>query len=267
MNRATREKKAAAKAAKQAYSVHRTSPYYVDQSIYSMPYMAGPGPIRGTHVPPRRSYSTPGMTLSPYSPMPAAPSMASPAQFEAPWFTGLPVPVINVSPMPPSIAVHAHHVEVPPHEQGLDEVSHYPASYSTTPVSPTESSTSTSYAMPMTPVRKPMLHTPPHTPATAYFQTPNVLTYTPQQFPFSPSPLQQQQQQLQQQQQQNHQTFSASPTLCPGLPVYPGQKQPQQPLVGLGIGIAGQDDPSLYTGGNEYLSASNAWTQPEQHYF
>lgn len=105
----------------------------------------------------------------------------------------------------------------------------------------------------MTPVRKPMLNTPPHTPATAYFQTPNLLTYTPQAYPFSPSPLVQP-------------PYSTSPTLCPGLPVSGQQKQSQQPLVGLGIGMGSEEQ--VYNGvPNEYLSASNAWTQPEHHYF
>lgn len=214
-----------------------------------MPYLAGPGPIRGTHVPPRRAFSTPGLgagALPAYSPLPPAPAMTSPAHFESPWFQGPPVPVINVSPM-------VHYTMAPDATTmpESDDMSAY-AAYTTAPVSPTESSTSTSYPMPVTPVRKPLLQTPPHTPNTAYFQTtPNLLTYTPQPFPFSPSPLAQS-------------TFSTSPTLCPGLPVQ--QKQPQQPLVGLGIGLT-VDEPACYTStvGNEYLSVANPWNQAVEH--
>jgi len=107
--------------------------------------------------------------------------------------------------------------------------------------------------MPVTPVRKPILQTPPHTPQSAYFQqnTPNLLTYTPQPFPFSPSPLAQS-------------NFSTSPTLCPGLPVQ--QKQPQEPLVGLGIGLA--TDESVYSSGvsNEYLSVTPTWGSQSQQF-
>lgn len=217
-----------------------------------MPYLAGPGPIRGTHVPPRRSYSTP-IALSPYSPIPPAPAMTSPAQFEQPWFQAPPVPVISVSPMVPVMTTTPMTEATPT----VDDGSGYPA-YATAPVSPTESSTSTSYAMPMTPVRKPIVNTPPHTPSTAYFQqTPNLLTYTPQPFPFSPSPLAQS-------------TFQTSPTLCPGLPVQHKQgghpqhhhHQHQQPLVGLGIGITGAEEGVNYAAGvsNDYLSVSSAWT-------
>ncbi|WOO84737.1 putative transcriptional regulatory protein STB4 [Vanrija pseudolonga] len=254
VNRATREKKAAAKAAKSAFA-HRPTPYFVDhQSVYGMPYLAGPGPIRGTHVPPRRAYTTPTMTMSPYSPLPPqAPAMSSPAHFESPWFNGPPVPVISVSPMVPVMPHSAEPLPVPEFE----DHHHAYAQYTTAPVSPTESSASstTQYPMPMTPVRKTILQTPPHTPSAAYFQaaTPNMLSYTPQPFPFSPSPLAQS-------------TFQSSPTLCPGLPVQ--QKlpppQPQQPLVGLGIGLTAADEGISYIPmANDYLTASNVWTQPE----
>ncbi|GMK56905.1 hypothetical protein CspeluHIS016_0307450 [Cutaneotrichosporon spelunceum] len=250
VNRATREKKAAAKAAKQ-YAQARATPYFVDQSVYSMPYLAGPGPIRGTHVPPRRSYSTP-VTFSPYSPIPQGTHMSSPAHFESPWFSAPPVPVISVSPMVPVMPVAPDHT---PMMEGGEDPNVY-ATYAAAPVSPTESSASTSYPMPVTPVRKPILHTPPHTPSQAYFQpTPNLLTYTPQPFPFSPSPLAQS-------------AFSTSPTLCPGLPVPPHKSHAPQPtLVGLGIGLAGNEENAYVPPPNEYLSASNTWAQPDPNYF
>lgn len=261
MNRATREKKAAAKAAKAAYAASRSVPYYVDQSVYSMPYLAGPGPIRGTHVPPRRAFSTPGIgasALPPYSPVPgSAPPMSSPATFDAPWFHTPPVPVISVSPMIPVMPSMSHpeFTATPtlPAEY-VEDGSAYASAYTTTaPVSPTESSASTSYPMPVTPVRKPILQTPPLTPQTTCFQsTPNLLSYNPQPFPFSPSPLAQS-------------TFSTSPTLCPGLPVHHKQQQPQA-LVGLGIGLA-TDEP-VYSSAisNEYLSVTPVWTHHEQQH-
>jgi hypothetical protein len=266
VNRATREKKAAAKAAKAAYAAQRATPYYVDQSIYSIPYLAGPGPIRGTHVPPRRAFSTPGMgsgPFGPYSPMTAsAPPMSSPAGFEAPWFHAPPVPVISVSPMVPMVPTMPHSAgytatptlpttATPTLPAEYIEDGNYTSYTATAPVSPTESSASTSYPMPVTPVRKPLLHTPPHTPQTVCFQAPpNLVAYTPQPFPFSPSPLAQS-------------NFSTSPTLCPGLPVE--QKQPQKPLVGLGIGLASEEH--MYTSAisNEYLSvAPHSWSQDMQ---
>lgn len=178
--------------------------------------------------------------------------MTSPAQFESPWFSGPPVPVINVSPMVPVMPVAQDHT--PYMDQGEDPNVY--TTYATAPVSPTESSASTSYPMPVTPVRKPMHNTPPHTPSTAYFQpTPNLLTYTPQPFPFSPSPLAQS-------------GFSTSPTLCPGLPVPPQKAPASQPLVGLGIGLSGNEENTYNANvSNEYLSASNAWTQPDPNYF
>lgn len=262
VNRATREKKAAAKAAKVAYAASR-SPYCVDQSVYSMPYLAGPGPIRGTHVPPRRAFSTPGMggqgmmPCGPYSAAPhSAPGLSSPA-FDTPWFHAPPVPVISVSPMVPvmpTMGVPEMTATPTLPSEYTDDGYGYASTYAATaPVSPTESSASTSYPMPVTPVRKPILATPPHTPSQACFQgTPNLMTYTPQPFPFSPSSLAQS-------------TFSSSPTLCPGLPVQ--QKQPhqqhQQPLVGLGIGLASEDQ--VYVS-NEYLSVTPTWTNHETHY-
>lgn len=218
--------------------------------MYGMSYL-GHGPIRGTHVPARRSYSTPininMATMSPYSPVPhSAPPMSSPAQFEHGWFNAPPVPVINVSPMMPVVPAVEAPMSVPipsvptlppsVPDHSVEDNSAY-ATYATAPVSPTESSASTSYAMPVTP-------------------TPNILTYTPQPFPFSPSPLAQS-------------AFASSPTLCPGLPV-PQQKQqhqqaPQQPLVGLGIGLPGPGDEGVYVSnvqGNEYMNG-NVWVQPD----
>jgi hypothetical protein len=107
--------------------------------------------------------------------------------------------------------------------------------------------------MPVTPVRKPILQTPPLTPQTACFQsTPNLLSYTPQPFPFSPSPLAQS-------------SFSTSPTLCPGLPVQ--QKHQHQPLVGLGIGLAADEPVYSSAVSNEYLSVNPVWTHPEHHHY
>jgi hypothetical protein len=225
--RLTLQRKAAAKAAKVSYRATRVAPSYVDQSVYSAPYLAGSGPISGTHVPSPRPFSAPGIHAGPlpaYSPVPPAPAMQPHAQLESPWLLDPPVPVINDSPMVP---VHSAMTD-----EGIydaDEASAY-ATCTATPVSSTVWPASPSDPMPVTPLDKTLLNTPPdnmlpHTSNQALFQAPSGLNCTPQPLAFSPSPL-------------SWPTFPKSPTLCAWQAVQHNHPQQlNQPLLGLGIGL------------------------------
>ncbi|KAL7419103.1 hypothetical protein Q5752_005939 [Cryptotrichosporon argae] len=333
VNRATREKKAAAKAAKQysptpyggfyleppmtvalpampsmasmpnlagAAAAHaqaqHTSPYFASPSVlqphphqhhtpqHSMSTLASPVPpaFRAQHMTHRRSFSTPNLALPPYSPAPPAPMMSSPAQLESSpylWSSGPAVPSTatpHASPAPPSAAQFAFPAVVPQldaYPSVFQPASTYLAPGYTTPSrgSSVESASSSSVpslapasgpssgasssAMPSLTVpfaQQLALQTPPQSPA--FYQTPT-FAYTPQPFPFSPSPLSQA-------------TFHASPTLAPDLakqqlkqPQQQQQQQQLQPsLVGLGIGMHIPPTEEYYTpvlGQDEFMGG--AW--------
>lgn len=254
-NRWTRQRKAVAKAAKVTYRATRVAPSYMDVSVSSIPYLAGPG-----DVPAPRSFSTPGIHASPllaYSPVPPAPAIPSHAQLEYPWLLGRPVPLTNDLP---TAAVHSAMTDEEIYD--ADEASAY-ATCTATPVSSTESPASPSDRMPVTPWDKPLLNTLPHntlphntlrhTSNQALFQAPSGLTYTPQPSPFSPSPL-------------SWATYPKSPILCAGQAVQHNHPQQlNQPLLGLGIGHAYA--PACYSSplSNEYLPVFGHWPQHDEH--
>lgn len=146
--RLTRQRKADAKAAKVSYTARRVAPSYIDQSVYSIPYLACPGRIAGTHVPGPSRFSN-AASLPAYSPVPPAPSMPSPP-LESPWPLGRAVPVIND---PPMVIVPA---QSPMTHQGIYEVAEASgyATYNPTPVSCTESPSLPSDPIPITPLDK-----------------------------------------------------------------------------------------------------------------
>ncbi|WVF69545.1 hypothetical protein IAT40_004323 [Kwoniella sp. CBS 6097] len=87
VNRATREKKAIAKASKVTHFVSpvtTSSPYFPDQPVYNVSYVGGPGPIRPAHLGHRRTVSMPSSGVAPWVPPPSAPALASPPMFESP---------------------------------------------------------------------------------------------------------------------------------------------------------------------------------------
>ncbi|WRT64535.1 uncharacterized protein IL334_001467 [Kwoniella shivajii] len=87
VNRATREKKAVAKANKgSSYTspITTSSPYFSDQPVYNVPFMSGPGPIRPPHLGHRRSVSMPNNGVAPWVTPPSAPALSSPPMFESP---------------------------------------------------------------------------------------------------------------------------------------------------------------------------------------
>ncbi|WVW78179.1 hypothetical protein I302_100130 [Kwoniella bestiolae CBS 10118] len=111
VNRATREKKAIAKAAKAITNISpitTSSPYFADQPVFNVPYVSGPGPIRPSHLGHRRTVSMPTGGVAPWVTPPAAPALASPPMFESPqwmysgWTSG------GVS-----APLHTHHEHTP----------------------------------------------------------------------------------------------------------------------------------------------------------
>ncbi|OCF71090.1 hypothetical protein I204_08326 [Kwoniella mangroviensis CBS 8886] len=87
VNRATREKKAIAKATKAIQNISpitTSSPYFPDQPVFNVPYVSGPGPIRPSHLGHRRTVSMPSSGVAPWVTPPSAPALASPPMFESP---------------------------------------------------------------------------------------------------------------------------------------------------------------------------------------
>ncbi|WWC68189.1 uncharacterized protein I206_102112 [Kwoniella pini CBS 10737] len=87
VNRATREKKAIAKATKAVHHVSpitTSSPYFADQPVFNVPYVSGPGPVRPSHLGHRRTVSMPNGGIAPWVTPPSAPALASPPMFESP---------------------------------------------------------------------------------------------------------------------------------------------------------------------------------------
>jgi hypothetical protein len=139
----------------------------------------------------------------------------------------------------------------------VDEASAY-ATCTATPVSFTVWPASPSDPMPVTPLDKTLLNTPPrnmlpHTSNQALFQAPSGLNCAPLASPFAPSPL-------------SWATYPKSPTLCAGQAVQHNHRQQlNQPLLGLGIGLAYA--PACYSSplSNEYLPVFGHWAQPIEH--
>ncbi|OCF44806.1 hypothetical protein I317_01295 [Kwoniella heveanensis CBS 569] len=123
VNRATREKKAIAKAAKATHFVSpvtTSSPYFPDQPVYNVSYVAGPGPIRPAHLGHRRTVSMPTSGVAPWVPPPPAPALASPPMFESPqwmysgWNGAGPVPAAAPVPAPQAVPTNMMHQPPPP---------------------------------------------------------------------------------------------------------------------------------------------------------
>ncbi|EKD04989.1 hypothetical protein A1Q2_00715 [Trichosporon asahii var. asahii CBS 8904] len=241
-NRLTCQRKAAAKAAKVSYRA-TTPGSFVQRPVpllWSLPGL--PRSHRGHSCP--RSQSLLQCCLPP-SLLARSPSAihALPPQLESPWPLGRAVLVIND---PPMVIVPAQSAMTHEGIYEAAEASGY-ATCTATPVSSTVWPASPSDPMPVTPLDKTLLNTPPrnmlpHTSNQALFQAPSGLNCAPLASPFAPSPL-------------SWATLPNSPTLRAGPPV--GHNQPQQlkqPLLGLGIGLAYVPECYSSNVGSEYLS-------------
>ncbi|ORY21757.1 hypothetical protein BCR39DRAFT_553066 [Naematelia encephala] len=239
VNRATRNKKAVAKASKSIphHSMTTFPPYMTDTPVFKGPFVSAHRAQFGH----RRSVSTPNFEISAWVNPPAAPTMQSPAMFEpAQWmynsWSSAPVPVSRY----PSVLEPAFTVEsgMPPtpsdSHSGSTEPEHsfpqMPTSWST-PSIPTQGYLHP--PVPLTPLtvkghlrEVPSPISSPNTPSSAYYEpfpTPPLYQHTP--LMYSPSPL-------------NHAGQTTSPTLTPEMAAM------QKDLVGLGIGVP----PSGYVG-------------------
>jgi hypothetical protein len=121
VNRATREKKAMAKAAKSTHFVSPIppySPYFGDSPVYNLPYAS---PQRPVHLGHRRSVSTPSFDAVPWI-QPSAPVAQTPA-FEpsqwlhSGWSNGSPVPAYPSVFEPPRPPFFAQQPSTPPESQ------------------------------------------------------------------------------------------------------------------------------------------------------
>ncbi|WVR04834.1 hypothetical protein IAU60_001846 [Kwoniella sp. DSM 27419] len=256
VNRATREKKAIAKATKSTHyasPVTTSSPYFIDQPVYNVSYVSGPGPIRPAHLGHRRTVSMPSNAVAPWAVPPPAPALASPAMFESPqWmysnWNGQPAPSSQPSVRAfPSVLeqtpVHQAYLQSQSTPEATSRSSSADSEMAGAPL-PTYWSTSSvptqTYlrpAQPVTPqsgIKYPMsspitpgYHTPYPTPP--MFQVPFASQQHPQgmhQQPYySTSPL--------------AQSTSNSPTLAPEMPLPPQKDH----LVGLGFSMP---DPTEY---------------------
>ena len=231
VNRATRERKAIAKASKSSPSPAPSSysQFFGETPVYNVPYVSGP-PARPSHLGHRRSVSVPNFDFAHWV-VPPAPAFQSPAMLESSqWmYNGW-----SYAPaMPVQEQVQQTHNFPSVLEQPPTQENYLPSHYA--PATPTDSRSSstdsdgqlnTSWSMPNVAssyLRPPMPLTPlstkshhravshhsPITPANLYHN------YQPV---FSPSPL----------------TQSISPTLAPEM------SMSHKDLVGLGIG--GNDD-------------------------
>lgn len=224
VNRATREKKAIAKAVKHLTPTTHYSPYFVDTPVFEVPY--APRPM---HVGHRRSVSTPNFDIPAWNP-PPAPSMASPAMFEQPqgWYEPAPFPSVLEQPQPQQ---HQPQQQLPTSYS----TPNLPQTYLRPPPIPlTPIHTDTSSISPATPnslyytpsFPTPTMHTAPH-----FYQTPSQANS-----PYMP-----------------HSSHNSSPTLAPEL------TPSKDTLVGLGIGIPGHEIYHTPTFGSEEFFVSHAY--------
>nr|XP_031860772.1 uncharacterized protein CI109_003816 [Kwoniella shandongensis]KAA5527844.1 hypothetical protein CI109_003816 [Kwoniella shandongensis] len=118
VNKATREKKAIAKAARSNHYIPpatTSSPYFLDQPTFEVPYVSGPTHLRPSSQPQphshpghRRSVSMPNNGVGPWVTPPPAPSLHSPPMFESPqwmyssWNSGVQYPGPNGEQPPPA---------------------------------------------------------------------------------------------------------------------------------------------------------------------
>lgn len=239
VNRATREKKAIAKASK-GPTPHFSSPlpapyspYFVDTPVFDVPYVSGL-PMEATPMRPnmahRRSVSVPNFEATSWSSPPPAPSMSSPAIFENAqwmyngWSTGPPIPVttqhIPSSSTYPSV---------------LENTADYPMMMPQfTPPDSRSTSTpdvSSSWSTPNLHLRVPppgcftSSSLSPQTPVSSIYYTPHPTPPVYQETAgfFTTHYAQQQQ-------------ISTSPTLAPEMAL------PSKDLIGLGIGMHDGED-------------------------
>jgi hypothetical protein len=140
INRATREKKAQAKAAKVTHfaTPSNYSPYFVDTPVFDLPYVNGP--MRPSHMSHRRSVSVPSFDSVPWGHAPAAPQLHSPALLEsAHWMYAAPPAPLTPSVQPEPTRMFPSVLEQTPlHTAYLQGQIDMATSYASSPSLPAE---------------------------------------------------------------------------------------------------------------------------------